>query len=94
MSFYVARELGAMQFGAFSLAYVTYSVCAQRARAAWPPTRCWSGSAARDLATWRRAVAQLHRDRPGRGPADRRVRAGRGRAAWRCAQAAPSWRLA
>ena len=61
VSFYVARELGATQFGAFSLAYVTYSFAlnASRGLATDPLLVRFSGT---HLATWRRAVAQLHRD--------------------------------
>jgi O-antigen/teichoic acid export membrane protein len=57
VSFYVARELGATQFGAFSLAYVTYSFAlnASRGLATDPLVVRFShvGSA-----TWRRAVSQ------------------------------------
>jgi len=55
MSFYIARELGAIQFGAFSLAYVTYSVAlnASRGLATDPLLVRFSGT---DLATWRRAI--------------------------------------
>ena len=53
---YVARTLGAAQFGAFSLAYVTYSVAlnASRGLATDPLMVRFSGT---DLPTWRRAVA-------------------------------------
>jgi O-antigen/teichoic acid export membrane protein len=57
VSFYVARELGATQFGAFSLAYVTYSfaLTASRGLATDPLLVRHSGT---DLATWRRVVTQ------------------------------------
>ena len=57
MSFYVARELGAAQFGAFSLAYVTYAfaLTASRGLATDPMLVRFSGT---NLATWRRAVAR------------------------------------
>ena len=57
MSFYVARELGAAQFGAFSLAYVTYSFAlnASRGLATDPLLVRFSGT---NLVTWRRAVAR------------------------------------
>jgi O-antigen/teichoic acid export membrane protein len=56
MSFYIARSLGATQFGAFSLAYVTYSFAlnASRGLATDPLLVRFSGA---DLASWRRAVA-------------------------------------
>ena len=56
VSFYVARELGATQFGAFSLAYVTYSfaLTASRGLATDPLLVRFSGT---HLVTWRRAVA-------------------------------------
>jgi O-antigen/teichoic acid export membrane protein len=55
MSFYIARELGAAQFGAFSLAYVTYSFAlnASRGLATDPLLVRFSGT---DLVTWRRAI--------------------------------------
>jgi O-antigen/teichoic acid export membrane protein len=57
MSFYVAHELGVTQFGAFSLAYVTYSVAltASRGLATDPMLVRFSGT---DLGTWRRVTAQ------------------------------------
>lgn len=57
MSFYVARELGAIQFGAFSLAYVTYSFClnASRGLATDPLLVRYSDVTPR---VWRRAVAR------------------------------------
>jgi O-antigen/teichoic acid export membrane protein len=57
VSFYVARELGASQFGAFSLAYVTYSfaLTGSRGLATDPLLVRFSGT---DVATWRRAVAR------------------------------------
>ena len=56
MSIYVARTLGAVQFGAFSLAYVTYSFAlnASRGLATDPLMVRFSGT---NLPTWRRAVA-------------------------------------
>ena len=56
VSIYVARALGAAQFGAFSLAYVTYSFAlnASRGLATDPLMVRFSGT---DLPTWRRAVA-------------------------------------
>ena len=58
MSIYIARELGAVPFGAFSLAYVTYSFAlnASRGLATDPLTVRFSGA---DLPVWRRAVARL-----------------------------------
>ena len=57
LSFYVARELGAVQFGAFSLAYVTYSFAlnASRGLATDPLVVRYSGA---DLPVWRQAVAR------------------------------------
>jgi O-antigen/teichoic acid export membrane protein len=57
MSIYVARELGAVQFGAFSLAYVTYSFAlnASRGLATDPLTVRFSGA---EIPAWRRAVAR------------------------------------
>jgi O-antigen/teichoic acid export membrane protein len=57
VSFYVARELGATQFGAFSLAYVTYSfaLTGSRGLATDPLLVRYSGT---DLATWRRVAAR------------------------------------
>ena len=62
MSIYVARALGAAQFGAFSLAYVTYAFAlnASRGLATDPLLVRFSGT---DLVTWRRVAARLHRDR-------------------------------
>ncbi len=56
VSFYIARELGASKFGAFSLAYVTYSFAlnASRGLATDPLLVRYSHT---DAATWRRAVA-------------------------------------
>lgn len=56
MSIYVARTLGAEQFGAFSLAYLTYSfvINASRGLATDPLLVRFSGT---DVPTWRRAVA-------------------------------------
>ncbi len=56
VSIYVARTLGAVQFGAFSLAYVTYAFAlgASRGLATDPLVVRFSGA---DKRTWRRAVA-------------------------------------
>jgi len=56
VSIYVARSLGAVPFGAFSLAYVTYTVAlnASRGLATDPLMVRFSGT---DLSAWRRAVA-------------------------------------
>ncbi len=56
VSIYVVRELGAVQFGAFSLAYVTYAfaLTASRGLATDPLLVRFSGT---DLKAWRRAVA-------------------------------------
>ena len=56
VSIYVVHVLGAVQFGAFSLAYVTYSFAlnASRGLATDPLMVRFSGT---DLPTWRRAVA-------------------------------------
>ena len=73
VSIYVVHALGAVQFGAFSLAYVTYGFAlnASRGLATDPLMVRFSGT---DLPTWRRAVARLHRDRRGCGPGHRRLR--------------------
>jgi O-antigen/teichoic acid export membrane protein/capsular polysaccharide biosynthesis protein len=56
VSFYIARELGASKFGAFSLAYVTYSFALNASRGlATDPLLVRYSSV--DAATWRRAVA-------------------------------------
>jgi O-antigen/teichoic acid export membrane protein len=56
LSVYIARTLGASQFGAFSLAYVTYgfAINASRGLSVEPLLVRFSGTS---LATWRRAVA-------------------------------------
>ena len=56
VSIYVVHVLGAVQFGAFSLAYVTYSfaLTASRGLATDPLMVRFSGT---DVPTWRRAVA-------------------------------------
>jgi O-antigen/teichoic acid export membrane protein len=56
VTLYIARSLGATQFGAFSLAYVTYSFIlnASRGLATDPLVVRFTGA---DLPTWRRAVA-------------------------------------
>ena len=57
VSFYVAKELGASQFGAFSLAYVTYSFALNASRGlATDPLVVRYSNVDRD--EWRRAVAQ------------------------------------
>ena len=56
VSIYIARDLGAVQFGAFSLAYVTYSFALNASRGlATDPLMVRFSYA--DLPTWRRAVA-------------------------------------
>ena len=57
VSIYVVHVLGAVQFGAFSLAYVTYAFAlnASRGLATDPLMVRFSGT---DLPTWRRAVAR------------------------------------
>ncbi|MGH3193240.1 MAG: hypothetical protein ACRDPY_13350 [Streptosporangiaceae bacterium] len=57
LSVYVARTLGAVAFGAFSLAYVTYAFAlnASRGLCTDPFVVRFSGT---DLPTWRRAVAR------------------------------------
>jgi O-antigen/teichoic acid export membrane protein len=56
VNIYIARTLGAVQYGAFALAYVTYgfAVNASRGLGTDPLLVRFSGT---DLATWRRAVA-------------------------------------
>ena len=56
VSLYIARSLGATQYGAFALAYVTYSFAlnASRGLATDPLLVRFSGT---DIPTWRRAVA-------------------------------------
>ena len=57
VNIYIARELGAVQYGAFSLAYVTYSFAlnASRGLATDPLLVRFSGA---DVPTWKRAVAK------------------------------------
>ena len=57
VNIYIARELGAVQYGAFSLAFVTYGFAlnASRGLATDPLLVRFSGT---DLRTWRRAVAK------------------------------------
>lgn len=57
MSFYVARELGATQFGVFSIAYVTYSFAlnASRGLATEPLLVRFSNA---ELPAWRQAVSR------------------------------------
>ncbi len=57
MAIYVARTLGATQFGAFSLAYVTYSFALNASRGLATDPLMVRFSAA-DLPTWRQAVAR------------------------------------
>ena len=56
VNIYIARTLGAVQYGAFSLAYVTYGFAlnASRGLATDPLLVRFSGT---DVPTWRRAVA-------------------------------------
>ncbi|MGO9083319.1 MAG: hypothetical protein ACLQDY_30565, partial [Streptosporangiaceae bacterium] len=56
LSIFVARTLGAAQFGAFSLAYLTYgfAINASRGLSIEPLLIRFSGT---DLSTWRRAAA-------------------------------------
>jgi O-antigen/teichoic acid export membrane protein len=56
LNIYVARSLGSAEFGAFSLAYVTYgfAINASRGLSVEPLLIRFSGT---DLATWRRATA-------------------------------------
>ena len=57
LSFYVARELGPTQFGAFSIAYVTYSLALNASRGlATEPLLVRFSNAKRPA--WRRAVSQ------------------------------------
>ncbi len=56
VSLYIARELGAKEFGAFSLAYVTYSFALNASRGISTDPLVVRYSAT-DLPTWRRAVA-------------------------------------
>ena len=55
VNIYIARTLGSVQYGAFSLAYVTYGFAlnASRGLATDPLLVRFSGT---DLPTWRRAV--------------------------------------
>ena len=57
VNIYIARYLGAVQYGAFSLAYVTYGFALQASRglATDPLLVRFSGT---DVPTWRRAVAK------------------------------------
>jgi O-antigen/teichoic acid export membrane protein len=57
LSFYMAHQLGATQFGAFSIAYVTYSFALNAARglATEPLLVRFSGA---ELPAWRRAVSR------------------------------------
>jgi O-antigen/teichoic acid export membrane protein len=56
LSIYIARELGAVAFGAFSLAYVTYSFVLNASRGLGTDPLVVRFSAT-DVKTWRRAVA-------------------------------------
>jgi len=56
VSIYIARTLGAVQFGAFSLCYVTYGFALQASRGLTTDPLLVRFSAT-DLHTWRRAVA-------------------------------------
>ena len=77
LSIYVARTLGAAQFGAFSLAYVTYgfAINASRGLSIDPLLIRFSGTV---LPTWRRAAA-LHGHRAPRRPGHRSLRPRGGR---------------
>jgi O-antigen/teichoic acid export membrane protein len=57
VSIYVVRELGAVQFGAFSLAYVTYALALTASRGLATDPLLVRVSAT-DLRTWRRSVAK------------------------------------
>src|SRR5258708_15009443 len=60
LSFYVVRELGAAQYGAFSIAYVTYAFALNASRGvATDPLIVRYSSA--ELPKWRRAVANSTR---------------------------------
>ena len=86
VSIYIARTLGAAQYGAFSLAYVTYGFAlnASRGLATDPLLVRFSGT---DLPTWRRAVANCTGTAAVTGLATGVCRAGRGCAAERPDQA-------
>jgi O-antigen/teichoic acid export membrane protein len=56
VNIYIARDLGAVQYGAFSLAYVTYGFALQTSRGLTTDPLMVRFSAT-DLPTWRRAVA-------------------------------------
>ena len=75
VNIYIARTLGAVQYGAFGLAYVTYSFAlnASRGLATDPLLVRFSGT---DLPAWRRAVGRLHRDGRDRRPGHRGRRPG------------------
>src|SRR5215467_11198941 len=57
VNIYIARSLGAVQYGAFALAYVTYSFAlnASRGLATDPLLVRFSGT---DIPTWRRAITR------------------------------------
>ena len=57
LSFYVARELGATQFGAFSLAWVTYAFALNASRGLATDPLVVSYSSA-ELPAWRRAISR------------------------------------
>ena len=87
VNIYVARTLGAVQYGAFSLAYVTYGFAlnASRGLATDPLLVRFSGT---DLPTWRRAVARCTGTAVDRGPGDRSLSC----SPWpRCSAARPGW---
>ena len=69
VNIYIARTLGAVQYGAFGLAYVTYGFAlnASRGLATDPLLVRFSGTDLPDLAACRR---QVHRDGHHRGPGD------------------------
>ena len=86
VNIYIARTLGAVQYGAFGLAYVTYGFAlnASRGLATDPLLVRFSGT---DLPTWRRAVASCTGTAAVVGLAAGRLRARGRRAARRHGQA-------
>ena len=87
VNIYIARTLGAVQYGAFALAYVTYGFAlnASRGLGTDPLLVRFSGTDLPDLAARRR---QVYRDGHHRGPGDRRLRAC---GVPRCSAARPGW---
>ena len=82
VNIYIARTLGAVQYGAFALAYVTYGFAlnASRGLGTDPLLVRFSGTHLPDLAAGRH---QVHRDRHHRGPDVPEPRARGGRTAQR-----------